>query len=169
MSRSFNLQYPTPYSNCAVSEEGEPTVELPDAELFEAVHLATKGYSQKTCFSFCIQTLTYERCGCQSNRIAYNITGAPYCPMHAELTCAAAVANYGQSDELQALFDHKCRPNCPLECFTSQFHVAVSNQPVSEIDNISTTWRRVNLHKRLQGHPRGVARHRLGLLHRLGL
>ena len=127
ISRKFYKQYPSPYSNCGVGDDLSLAVDLPDRFLFDQVIKLTGTYTQKSCFLFCTQQLTNKLCGCQSNRIAYNITGAAYCPMQRELTCAYSVANYGLSANISTLFDDQCRANCPLECSRMFFNVKMQN------------------------------------------
>ena len=126
ISRKFYNQYPSPYSICGVRDDLSLAVELPDRFLFDQVIQSTSTYTQKSCFLFCTQQLTNKLCGCQSNRIAYNITGAAYCPIQQELTCAIKVANYGLWPNISALFDDQCRANCPLECSHMLFDVKTS-------------------------------------------
>ena len=125
-TRKFYNQHPSPYSSCGVRDDLSLAVELPDRFLFDQVIQSTSTYTQKSCFLFCTQQLTNKLCGCQSNRIAYNITGAAYCPIQQELTCAIKVANYGLWPNISALFDDQCRANCPLECSHMLFDVKTS-------------------------------------------
>ena len=130
ISRKFYNQYPSPYSNCGVRDDLSLAVELADRFLFDQVIHVTGTYTQKSCFLFCTQLLTNKTCGCQSNRIAFNMTGATYCPMQQELTCARSVANYGLSENISALFDDLCRPSCPLECSRMLFGVKKQNDGI---------------------------------------
>ena len=133
-SRKFYNQYPAPYSSCGVRDDLSLAAELADRFLFDQVIQVTGTYSQKSCFLFCTQLLTNKLCDCQSNRIAYNMTGATYCSMQQELTCARSVANYASSENVSALFDEQCRPNCPLECSRMLFKVKTMNTPVGVYD-----------------------------------
>ena len=64
--------------------------------------------TRQTCLAFCTQILTSRRCGCQSNRLAYNVANVSYCSMIDELGCAETIWS-SPSD-----INNECMDKCPL-------------------------------------------------------
>ena len=117
VDRYFYHQHVNPYSECGVLEDNSLAINLADRSIFDEVIATNSSYTRQTCLAFCTQILISRRCGCQSNRFAYNVANVPYCSMKDELGCAEEVWN-SPSD-----INYECMDKCPLECSLMQFNV----------------------------------------------
>ena len=73
-------------------------------------------YTQKTCFSFCTQLMTTQKCGCNSKRTLFKVEGVEKdCSLSDELNCVEKVWN--SFTDINTF----CYPKCPFECARSQF------------------------------------------------
>ena len=112
--RQFYTQYQTPYSECNVLEDNTLAVgNLPDSTFFDGVVNTGYAYAQSTCFSFCQQKITAQKCHCIALNIAYTIDGYDYCLNENETRCADMIFDNFTSS---SFITQNCLLFCPLEC-----------------------------------------------------
>ena len=125
VDRHIYHQYEHPYSECGVLENNSLVINLADRTIFDQVIATNSSYTRQTCLAFCTQMLTTRRCGCKSNRLAYNVTNVSYCLGKHELGCAATVWNSPLD------INDACMDKCPLECSLMRFDVKQYRRDVS--------------------------------------
>ena len=130
VDRHFYHQYEHPYSECGVLEDKSLVINLADRTNFDQVIATNSSYTRQTCLAFCTQMLTARRCGCQSNRLSFNVTSVAYCSMRDELGCAATVWSSPHD------IDEACADKCPLECVRTRF-VLVQSRKISRNNDYS--------------------------------
>ena len=115
VNRKFYKQYPTPYSDCNVLDDGSLVdgAQLSDRSLFDATLTAGFDYSQQTCLLFCQQQYTASACNCLNLLIEYEIPGYNYCADQNQLSCMHEFyLNFTKDDYI----NRNCLTLCPLEC-----------------------------------------------------
>ena len=149
-TRTIFSLYPTPYSECAVLEEGKLAsgYTLDNRTLFDAVVETESAYSQGTCFLFCQQMISLEMCNCTTPSIEYRPPGNhSTCLTPEQVTCVYHVFALFTSTDL---ITTECTKLCPFECETSlvDTKVSFSNYPYSDayvesLRNSSTLYARL--------------------------
>ncbi|CAF1063442.1 unnamed protein product [Adineta ricciae] len=135
-----NIFLPSPYTSC------ETKVSLAMQVLFERYQSINYAYSQTLCYTICMQTFVYEKCGCVSPKnwaarsIVFpgtdKIINAPLCNWTNNCPTGVTV-EFSQSASFR---DTKC-PNCGPECSANNFLVKLSSltTPVeSQFDSIKS-------------------------------
>ena len=121
LSRRFYEQHLMPYSGCSVLEDEAIGIDLEDRYIFDQVIETGYKYTQKTCFTFCTQLMTTQKCGCNSKRTLFKVEGVEKeCSLSDELNCVEKVWN--SLNEINTF----CYPKCPLECSRSHFDLNIN-------------------------------------------
>ena len=119
VNREFVQQYPTPYSNCELSDN------LPknfDSKLYKMFPGLGINYKQSVCFELCHQTILKEHCNC-TNDDFYSFYNIQNCYSKADMDCLNIIMDkYIYED----FFEKECAPLCPLECNQTIYHLTIS-------------------------------------------
>ena len=111
---SYN-QYPTPYSDCQVLEEGNELLgDLADRKVFDLTLATNYSYSRDACLTICAQMLNKEACGCQVYENYLLRDGTEF--YKAGFTCVTNASD---------AFDF-CISRCPLECSRPEYQKVIS-------------------------------------------
>jgi len=118
VNRVFIKKLPIPYSDC---RGGLDQLNGFDSELFRAILLKNKSYTQNRCFDLCSQRETIKMCNnCYLNSYE-KLNGQKPCQTDNELRCATEAHDYYVKN-----INKLCMQDCPLECDTIEYQIATT-------------------------------------------
>ena len=119
ISREFITKLPKPYGDCLEDTSQNSSFNL---KYFKYITQTLKiNYSEKFCYSLCIQQTIFDTCGCTNiNLPVLKHDFRHHCITSTEIKCFEDII-FQFTDTLKAA---ECRKSCPFECFSINYDVA---------------------------------------------
>ena len=115
--RNFINKLPSPYGNCLK----DTTINSSFSSVFFDYIVNTLGYvySQKYCYSLCIQNQIMNSCSCASLNLPMFMNTTKICNQQFQTICAATIVkNFDATNESK-----NCQNKCPYKCDTIDYGV----------------------------------------------
>ena len=128
--RNFFNQYPKPYSECTVDENGELFVPLEDSAFFEKTKsIINFTYTRTNCLFTCFQYHIKRACNCTLPNINNGDPDEGSCLTTEQYNCGYQY--YSQVINVGDFVKKNCLPKCPLECHQRLLVPSFSNYNLS--------------------------------------
>ena len=137
INREFKTILPKPYSNCQV--ESNSNRNNFDSALYTLIARTDYLYNRQLCLVQCYQQRVFQVCNCSNPDFLSLFKEYATCN---DSTCGSNVL---YSTEFNELFNDKCLPLCPLECYHTFYKISSSSFKLVGYDYISAIKKNPNL------------------------